>query len=199
MIRIGQVAVHSLELPAVALPHLQRLHDLGGETVNLAVLHGDQILIVQRVEGTEIIGLQLRSGSVLPAYCTSVGLVLLAGLPDEAVRARFPDTGFEPRGPKSVRSMDELLPRLAKVRAAGYAINDEELAVGHRAAAAPIVNHEQEIVAAINVSAPAARRSRSQLMKELVPVLAESARAISAELGADPVDDPYAGIRAVTE
>lgn len=192
MIRIGQAALHALQLPVVARPHLERLHSLTGETSNLAILNDDQIVIVQRVEGREILGLQLRSGSVLPSYCTSVGLVLLAGLPDEEVKRRLADCAFEARGPKSIRSMRELTERLSKVRAQGYAINDEELAAGHRAAAAPVLNHEYEIVAAINVSAPLARKSRNELMKELVPVLLEAAQAISAELGAESAGGPYA-------
>jgi IclR family pca regulon transcriptional regulator len=183
-ITIGQAALRALELPQVARPHLEQLHDAIGETVNLAVLDEDRILIVERVEGKEILGLRLWVGSTLPAYCTSVGLVLLAGLPDDEVRRRMAQCSFEPRGPKTLSSMSELVDRVERIRKRGYAINDEELAIGHRAAAAPIWGHEGTVVAAINISVPAARWTRRDLISALVPMLRDSANAISAELGA---------------
>lgn len=185
-ITIGQAALRALELPQVARPHLQRLHEETGETVNLALLDEDRILIVERVEGKGILGLRLQMGSTLPAYCTSVGLVLLAGLSDEEVRRRLASCAFEPWGPKTIRSMEELLDRLGTVREQGYAINDEELAIGHRAAAAPVWGHDGRVAAAINISVPAARRTRRQLVSELVPMLRGSANSISADLGAGP-------------
>jgi IclR family pca regulon transcriptional regulator len=185
-ITIGQAALRALELPQIARPHLERLHDDTAETVNLAVLDEDRILIVERVEGKEILGLRLRMGSTLPAYCTSVGLVLLAGLTDEEVRRRLAATRFEPRGPKSMRSTEQVVERLQLLRQQGFAINDEELAAGHRAVAAPVWGHEGKVVAALNISVPAARRSRRDLISKLVPALQATAELISAELGAAP-------------
>jgi IclR family pca regulon transcriptional regulator len=183
-IAIGQTALRTLQLPRVARPHLIRLHAATGETVNMAVLDGDRILILERIEGTEILGLRLQMGSTLPAYCTSVGQVLLAGLTDEDVRLRMADCTFDRRAPKTLGSIHELLDKLQRIRKRGYALNDEELAVGHRAAAAPVCNHDGRVVAAINVSVPAARRTRRALISEFVPMLLNAARVISAELGA---------------
>ena len=186
MITIGQAAIHSLELASVARPHLERLHNDTGETVNLAVLDRDGILIVDRVESRQILGLHLRPGSTLPAYCTSVGFVLLAWRPAEEVQALLHDTRFDPRGPKTVSSMEALLERLQQVRVQGYAINDEELAAGHRAAAAPIRDHTGNVVAAINLSVTAARRTRRELVRQLIPALRATAYHISSELGEEP-------------
>jgi IclR family pca regulon transcriptional regulator len=184
LIGVGQAAIRALQLPAVARPHLQRLHDLVGETVNLAVLSGSEIVIAERVEGRDILGLRIGLGSTLPSYCTSVGLVLLAGLDDAEVQHRLAGVDLEARGPKTLSSMSDLLKRLEKVRGQGYALNDEELAVGHRAAAAPVLGHDGRVIAAINVSVPSARKSRKELIDDLVPKLRDAAADISHDLGA---------------
>jgi IclR family transcriptional regulator, pca regulon regulatory protein len=184
MVTIGQAALEVIELAEVARPHLERFHDELQETVNLAMLDGDEVVYLSRYEGPQILGVRLRVGSRLPAYCTSLGQVLLAGLSDQEVRRRLKGTAFARRGPNTLASRQQLLERLNVVRAQGYALNDEELAIGHRAASAPIRDHAQAVVAAINVSVSAARISRHVLVSRLAPRLVEAADAISADLGA---------------
>ena len=195
LISVGQAAIRALRLPAVARPHLQRLHDLVGETVNLAVLSGNQIVIAERVEGRDILGLRIGLGSTLPSYCTSVGLVLLAGLDDAEVRQRLAGVDLEARGPKTISTMSDLFKRLEKVRGQGYALNDEELAAGHRAAAAPVLAHDGRVVAAINLSVPSARKSLRELIDDLVPRLRDTAADISRDLGASAEIGPRVGKR----
>lgn len=183
LITMGQAALDAIDLTAVAQPHLERLHELFNETVNLAILDGAEIMITHRVETQQILGLRLSVGSRLPAYCTSVGHVLLSGLDDEEVKRRLAGTSFDAIGPNTVRSMKDLMKRLHTVGRQGYAVNDEELAKGHRAAAAPVRNHADEVVAAINISVPAARILARDLRSRVVPALVEAARSLSAELG----------------
>ena len=182
MISIGQAATRGLKLSDVALPHMRRLHESVGETVNLAVLNGSQIVIAERLESRDILGLRIGIGSTLPAYCTSVGLVLLSGLEDERVQRLYSAAELEARGPKTIRTVPELLKRLDKVRNQAYALNDEELAAGHRAAAAPVMGDDGRVVAAINVSVPSARKSRKELIETLIPALRDAAAAISRDL-----------------
>jgi IclR family pca regulon transcriptional regulator len=184
LITMGQGALDAINLSEVALPYLERLHDEFNETVNLSILDNDEIVIVHRVETQQILGLRLSVGSRLPAYCTSVGHVLLAGLPDEEITRRLADTTFDSVGPNTVKSMSELLDRLHAVAAQGYAVNDEELAKGHRAAAAPVRDHEDKVIAAINVSVPSARIVARDVRSRMVPALVRAAAAISSELGA---------------
>ncbi len=87
-------------------------------------------------------------------------------------------------GPKTITTLDALMSELDDVRRHGYAINDEELAAGLRAVAAPVRRHDGEIVAAINVSAPTARASRQEIVHLLAPKVTKVAREISLALGA---------------
>lgn len=182
LIPVGQAALRALKLPDLARPHLQWLHDAVHETSNLAVLDDREILIVARVEDRQILGIRLEVGSRLPAYCTSVGHVLLAGLSDAEIARRFEGETFAAHGPQTISSLARLLDRLAEVREQGYALNDEELAVGHRAVAAPVVDWNGEVIAAINVSVPAARISSDEMRDRVVPLLREAARAIGRSL-----------------
>jgi IclR family transcriptional regulator, pca regulon regulatory protein len=189
MITVGQAALRAIEVPAIGHRHLERLHGELGETVNMAILAGDEIVIADRIEDRQILGLRLNVGSRLPAYCTSVGQVLLAGLPDDEIARRLADCRFDPLAPRTLRSIQGILQRVDEVRQRGYAINDEELAVGHRAVAAPVVDHEGNTAVAINVSVPVARVTREELVEQMVEPLLRAARAISEELGAPVAGD----------
>jgi IclR family pca regulon transcriptional regulator len=179
-------------LPAVGHPHLERLHGETGETVNTAILAGDEIVIVDRIEDRQILGMRLSIGSRLPAYCTSVGHVLLAGLSEEEIKRCLIDTRFDLLGPQTLRSIQGVVQRVHEVRDRGYAINDGELAVGHLALAAPVVDYRGATVAAINVSVPLVRVSHEELVGTMVKPLLRAARAISLELGA-PLDEQPGG------
>jgi IclR family pca regulon transcriptional regulator len=190
MIPVGEAALRALKLPDLARPHLQWLHDAVHETSNLAVLEDREILIVARVEDRQILGIRLDVGSRLHAYCTSVGHVLLAGLSDAEIARRYEGETFAAHGPQTVSSLRGLLDRLADVREQGFALNDEELAIGHRAVAAPVLDWNSNVVAAINVSVPAARISSEEMRERVVPLVREAARSIGRSLtGAMEAED----------
>jgi IclR family pca regulon transcriptional regulator len=146
------------------------------------VLDRDEILIVERVEDRQILGMRLHVGSRLPAYCTSVGHVLLAGLPVHEVARRLEGVSLVVHGPSTITSLPRLLQRLEEVRAQGYALSDEELAVGHRAVAAPVRDWNGDVIAAINVSVPSARVSADEMRERVSPLVREAARAIESDL-----------------
>jgi IclR family pca regulon transcriptional regulator len=184
MITLGQAALRATRLPEIVRPHLEELAERVGETVVLTVLDGSEIIYVDRIESDQILIPRTKLGSRLPTHCTSTGQALLAGLPDEEVRRRFRGRELEPRTARTVTTLDELLERLAETRRRGYALNDEELAVGHRAVAAPVRDHRGEAVAAISISVPSARVSREQLERFAREALLPAAAAASAALGA---------------
>jgi IclR family transcriptional regulator, pca regulon regulatory protein len=186
LITLVHAAVRATRLTDIARPHLEDLHEQLDETIVLTVLDGDEVVYVDRVEADKILIPRTRLGSRLPAYATSTGQVLLSGLDDDEVRRRLKGRAFEPLAPNTLRDLDELLERLAEIRRRGYAINDEELAIGHRSVAAPVRDHSGDLVAAVSVSVPAARASRSQLAGFATEALVPAAEAISAGLGAVP-------------
>jgi IclR family pca regulon transcriptional regulator len=186
LITLGQAAMRATGLQQIARPYIERLAEQIGETVVLTVLDGDEVVYLDRIESDQILIPRTRLGSRLPAYCTSTGQALLAGLDDEEVVRRVGDREFEKRGPNTLRDTRELLARLAEVRRRGFALNDEELTIGHRAVAAPVRNHTDAGVAAISISVPAARVANSELMRFAEEALVPTAHDISVALGAEP-------------
>ena len=186
---LGFSALNSMELRDVAAPHLQELSDETGRTVNMAILDGADIVYIERCRsasaGQREIDLSLHVGSRLPAYCTSMGKVLLAYAPD-AERARvLEQTEFARRGPNTIMSSKTLLKELVHIRCSGFALNDEELAYGLRSIAMPI-RGGGGVVAAVNLAAHRSMISLDDLVARLSPALRRTADEISARLGFRP-------------
>jgi IclR family transcriptional regulator, pca regulon regulatory protein len=156
VIDLGFAAINSMEITRVAGTHLQALSDETGYTVSMAVLDGPDIVYIDRRRSgrasTFAMGLHLHVGSRLPAYCTSMGKVLLAHREPGELRALLDRTDFARRGPKTITAREQLMAALARVRQTGIAVNDEELAAGLRSVAAPVRDRSGRVVAAVNVA-----------------------------------------------
>jgi IclR family pca regulon transcriptional regulator len=187
---LGFSAIHSMELREISAPHLQLLSDETGYTVNMAVLDGTDIVYVERcrsaLAGQRAIDLNLHVGSRLPAYCTSMGKVLLAFLPAEERKAVLDDTRLQQRGPNTLTARAALEGELERVRANGLAINNEELAYGLRSIAAPVFTQGGEIAAAINLAVHSSMVSMEKLVAGLSPALVRTAARISEHVGHRP-------------
>jgi DNA-binding IclR family transcriptional regulator len=183
LITLCQAALRATRLHDIVRPYLEDLAERVGETVVLAVLDRNEIVYVDRIESDQILIPRTKLGSRLPAYCTSTGQALLAGLPDDEVRRRFRGLEFKKVATHTAESVDELLARLATTRRRGYALNDEELAVGHRAVAAPVRDHRGDAVAAISISVPSARVSLEQLERFATEALLPVTEAATVALG----------------
>lgn len=184
---LGFSAINSMELPELARPHLQHLSDETGHTVNMAILDGPEIVYVERVRssraGQSEIDLNLHVGSRLPAYCTSMGKVLLAYLAPDVRAAALDEIDFVSRGPNTVTGRDALVAELDRVREAGLAVNNEELAYGLRSIAVPVRARSGEVGAAINLAAHRTMVSMDDLIARLGPALKRTAAEISARAG----------------
>jgi len=184
---LGFSAINSMDLREVAAPHLQALSDETGHTVNMAVLDGADIVYIDRCRtsqrGQRDIDLNLHVGSRLPAYCTSMGKVLLAGLSEDEQRAVLDRVDFDQRGPNTLTEREGLVRELAHVARVGLAMNNEELAYGLRSIAAPITSGSGEVVAAINLAVHRTMLSLDALVAHLGPPLKRTATAISSRLG----------------
>jgi IclR family pca regulon transcriptional regulator len=184
---LGFTAINSMELRDVAAPHLRRLCDETGHTVNMAILDDVDIVYVERFRASRRhqneIDLDLHVGSRLPAYCTSMGKVLLAFLPDAEREELVGRITFSRRGPNTLTSKTALLGELEHVRATGIAVNNEELAYGLRSIAVPVLAASGEAVAAVNLAAHRTMASLDDLVARTGPVMKRTAGAISAQLG----------------
>jgi IclR family pca regulon transcriptional regulator len=188
---LGFSAINSMDLRELAAPHLQQLSDQTGFTVNMAILDGVDIVYVERCRssraGQREIDLNLHIGARLPAYCTSMGKILLAYLPREEQEARLEEVQLRQRGPNTLTARSDLLAELERVRADGLAINNEELAYGLRSIAAPVRRGSDEAAAAaINLAVHSSMVSMNDLVARLSPALSRTAADISARLGYRP-------------
>ncbi len=188
---LGFSAINSMELREISFPHLRQLSDETGHTANLAVLDGSDIVYVERCrstrQGQREIDLDLHLGSRLPAYCTSLGKVLLAHLPAERLSAVLDEVQFAPRGPNTIVDRTAFVRELGRVREAGLAVNNEELAYGLRSIAAPIRCAAGDVVAAINLAVHRSMASAEELVANFGPPLRRTAGEISARIGSGPV------------
>jgi IclR family pca regulon transcriptional regulator len=151
-----------------------------GETVNLGTLVGDQVLYLVRLRNTDLVTANIQVGSTLPAVHTSIGKVLLAALDDKTLLTVLTGDSFRSgSGPRAVASIDELSGQLAEVRRQGYAIQDEELALGLRSIAAPIIGERGTAVAGINIAVSSSRHGLRELRTTLRDRLLATAADIS--------------------
>jgi IclR family pca regulon transcriptional regulator len=184
---LGYSFLSSLRVVEVAQPSLERLVDEVHESSSMSVLDGSEIVYVARVPTTRIMTIALALGSRLPAYPTSMGRVLLAGLSDDELEMYVARTRFEQLTPNTVTDPDRFRSIIAKVREDGYALVDQELEQGVRSIGAPIRNRREEVIAAMNVSCHASRFDVKTMRRELMPRLVETAAEISDRVRALPV------------
>ncbi|BCB75337.1 IclR family transcriptional regulator C-terminal domain-containing protein [Phytohabitans flavus] len=186
---LGFAAIESMDLTRVAAPLLQGLADETGFTVSMAVCESRDVVYVDRRRSarrnTLAMDLNLQVGSRLPAYCTAMGKAMLAYKDPQALRQILERSDLARRGPKTITNREELLAALARVRQAGIAVNDEELAPGLRSFAAPVRDRTGEVVAAVNVAIhlSAAPSSIESLAAQIEPHLRRTAREISYRMG----------------
>ncbi len=184
VLELGFTALNSLEMAQIAQPYLKALSDVCGETTNMSIRDGAEVIYVARNVTQQIISVNLQRGSRLPAYCTSMGKAQLIDCSRQELLDLLGEGPYQTKGPNTITCLDHLMLELDKVRQQGYAINDEELAVGLRSVAVPIRDYQGKVVAAINISVPGSRISRRALEEDLVPQIVDTARQISVALGA---------------
>jgi len=184
VLELGMSYVLSRNLWEVARPHMERLVARTHESSSIAQLDGSDIVYVARVAVPKIVALAVTIGTRFPAMQTSLGKVLLAALPpDEADRvlAEPSRSGITPR---YVPDLAEREAVLREVRARGWAITDEQLAAGIRSVAAPLRDGEGRVIASVNVNTHAAETPVEVLTGEYLPLLLQTAGAISADWAA---------------
>lgn len=167
--------------------YLEELRQQSSYTVNLGILDGVEVLYLDRARsfrrGQSKIDLDLRPGSRLPAYCTSLGKVMLASMPEDALRELLGDMQLGKRGPNTITTKKALRAELEQVRDEGFAVGDEEVAPELIAIAVPVRSESGEVIAAINMAAHTSMISLEELVGALGPHLVATADRISARLG----------------
>lgn len=184
---LGMSALNSMGLREHSHPNLEELRKRTGFTVNLSVLDGANIVYVDRARsfrrGQSKIDLGLRLGSRLPAYCTSMGKILLAYLPEPELRVRIDEMTLTRRAPNTITNKGGLRRESEQVLKKGFAVNDEELVPELRSMSVPVRNEAREVVAAINMAAHTSMISLEEMVDTLSSHLVSTADRVSAQLG----------------
>lgn len=177
---LGSAALRGSSLAQLSEQPLRHLAESSGETVNLGVLVGDQVLYLARLRNSDLVTANIQVGSTLPAAYTSMGKLLLAHLPDEELAATLANHDFSAHaGPNAARSLDELRERLAAIRAQGYSLQDQEVAAGLRSVSVPVFGRDVRPAAAINIAVASSRHDVDALRGPLLEKLRATAEEIS--------------------
>jgi IclR family pca regulon transcriptional regulator len=182
VLELGYAYLSSLSLPQIAEPHLERLVAEVQESASVTVLDGADIVYVARVPTSRIMRVTISIGTRFPAYATSMGRVLLAGLAEADLDATLDGLSMPPITPRTITDPAALRAELGRVRQQGWALVDQELEEGLRSLAAPIRGRSGQVVAAANIATHAARTSAAEARRSLLPVLLRTTEQIGADL-----------------
>ncbi len=180
---LGFAYLSSMPIWSLAEPAMEKMVAEVRESSSAAVLDGGDIIYVIRMPVQKIMRISLGVGSRLPAYCTSLGRVLLADLPDEEILERLAMRPPEALTRRTLTSIDEIVEKIHEVREQGWSLIDQELEEGLVSLSAPIYGKNGRAVAALNISGQANRTSAKKMQANMLPALLEASRDISRLLG----------------
>jgi IclR family acetate operon transcriptional repressor len=181
LLRLGSGTRYQMTLRKISRPVLQGLRDLTGETVNLGILDGQDVVYVDVVQSHHPFRMATRLGSLRPLYCTAMGKVLAASLPPSEQERLLTSLRFERFTSHTIIQLGRLKEELESVRVRGYAVDDEEAVEGARCVSAPVLLDGDKLAAALSVSGPTTRISRKKI-PSFVEAVQKAAYTISARL-----------------
>ena len=182
---IGQAAVGQLDIRRLSLPYLRELNQQTRETIHLTVRHGLTAVYVEKLDSPEPLRIHSRIGAAVPLYCTAVGKVMLAHMPQEERARILPELQIRRLTPNTVGNLQELETELYRVRKNGYACDMEEHEMHIRCLAAPIWDHNGSVQSSLSLTAPLVRMPVTRL-RQLAPMIQAAGLQISRQLGYQP-------------
>ena len=171
VLRLGQSYMHSARLPRLLQAQLQKIAQALQASSSAGVLDGDDVIAVAAATAGPVVSATLQPGTRVPAWCTANGRVLLAALPNDALAPWLARQVMLPLTPQTLTDATRLRLEIERVRVQGYALVDQELEPGLRTLSVPLRNPRGDVVAAMNISASAARMSGADLRQHGLPLL----------------------------
>lgn len=171
VLRLGTGCLATMPLPRIVQPVLDTLSETIGHSTSVSILDETEIVYVARAAQRRVMSISLMPGSRLPAYCTSMGRVLLAALDVSDRRSALDLSDRRPRTLMTMVEIEALMEELAATSERGYALIDQEVEMGLRSIAVPLVNIRGQTVAALNVGLPASAASMDDLVDRYLPPL----------------------------
>jgi len=182
MLTLSHTYTTSNTLAAAAQPILERMSAALRESFSVATLDGEDIVYIARTQVNRVMAVDLHIGSRLPAYCTSMGRILLAYLPAEQLEQYLAKVNLIPHTTRTITSVEKLRLALRNIRRNGYAICDQEYEVGLRSIAVPVYSSTGRVVATLNLSGNAPRLSVLEMQSRFLAPLRNAASELSAFL-----------------
>ena len=178
ILRLGHAYLSATSLPHIVQPFLDRLSEEVGQSASVSVLDGTEIVYIARASHKRVMSINLMAGSRLPAYCASMGRVLLAALSEQDARLCLERTQIHAFTPFTRTDPDALMLELERVRNQGFAMIDQELELGLCSLAVPLLDEGGRTIAALNIGAPAAQISADHMAECYLLSLQETARSL---------------------
>jgi IclR family transcriptional regulator, pca regulon regulatory protein len=175
MLTLSHTYTSSNTLSTAAQPILERMSTTLRESFSVATLDGEDIVYIARTQVNRVMAVDLHIGSRLPAYCTSMGRVLLAYLPTEQLEQYLAKAVLTPHTSRTITSVEKLRLALRNVRRNGYALVDQEYEVGLRSLAVPVYAPSGRVVATVNLSGNAPRLSVLEMQSRFLTPLRNAA------------------------
>jgi IclR family pca regulon transcriptional regulator len=179
MLTLSHTYTTSNTLSTAAQPILERMSAALRESFSVATLDGEDIVYIARTHVSRVMAVDLHIGSRLPAYCTSMGRVLLAYLPTEQLEQYLAKVALIPHTTRTITSVEKLRLALRTVRRNGYALVDQEYEVGLRSLAVPVHTSSGRVVATVNLSGNAPRLSVMEMQSRYLPYLRNASNELS--------------------
>jgi IclR family pca regulon transcriptional regulator len=179
MLTLSHTYTTSNTLSSAAQPILERMSAALRESFSVATLDGEDIVYIARTQVNRIMAVDLHIGSRLPAYCTSMGRILLAYLPNEQLEQYLAKVNLVPHTTRTITSVEKLRLALRNIRRNGYAICDQEYEVGLRSIAVPVYSSSGRVVATLNLSGNAPRLSVLEMQSRYLTPLRNAANELS--------------------
>ena len=182
VLELGASYLESMNIEALTKTYLEDLASQTGDSAALTVLDGTEIVYVARTSVRTLMRLEAHVGSRFPAYPTSMGRVLLAGLSAERLQRYFESEQFVALTSHTVTDPGKLMKLVEECRRVGYSAVEDELAYGVVAVAVPVYDQSRRVVAALNTSSHSKKISKAKLVRERLALLQELSEQISREL-----------------
>lgn len=182
VLELGAAYLESMNIESLTKTHLEDIASKTGDSAALCVLDGTEIVYLARASVRTLVRLEAHVGSRFPAYPTSMGRVLLAGLAPEGLRRYFERATLTALTKHTVTDRAKLTRLIDDCRRTGYSAVEDELAYGVVAVAVPVLDDAGRVVAALNNSSHSGKVTRAQLARTRVSMLQDVSRQISAEL-----------------
>lgn len=163
ILRLGHAYLSATPMPNIVQPFLDRLSEEVGQSASVSVLDGWEVVYIARASQRRVMSINLMAGSRLPAYCASMGRVLLASMPPDQARTLLEQCPRTKNTPHTMTETDEIMAELQRVRGQGYAVINQELELGLCSLAVPLHDAKGRVVAAVNIGAPAAQIAADEM------------------------------------